>query len=395
MSLPLNLLDIILIVVFLAYLVTGVVRGFFRSLGTVLGFLAGAATAYWAAPFVAAAVESPWRVVLTVLTVLVLLALGQYIGGLAGNTLADLTERTGLGVLDRIGGGVLNVAVTSLVIGLLGALVGQLGLPALSQQVAGSRVLRTLESLTPEPVRKTVTEARIAITGSQSIRQLDELLFPAQAAPTHDSAGSQAVQDAGQSVMQVYGTADECSQNQTGSGFVAAPEMVVTNAHVLAGVSEPMVQSRDGRAYPAAVVQYDAASDLAVLHAPGLPDPALPLSSKISTGEEVTFAGYPLGGPFTSRAATIQGQAVAPVQNVTTGEVQTRSIIQIAGNVEQGNSGGPLIDQNGSVVGVIFAKAVEGKAGYAIPVARVQEILDATGGSVQPVDTGQCSQAAA
>ena len=96
------------------------------------------------------------------------------------------------------------------------------------------------------------------------------------------------------------------------------------------------------------------------------------------------------GGPYTLRPATIQGEAVAPVQNVTTGETQTRSIIQIAGNVEQGNSGGPLLDADGQVVGVVFAKAVGGEAGYAIPVDRVTEILASAGDSTAPVSTGQC-----
>ena len=110
----------------------------------------------------------------------------------------------------------------------------------------------------------------------------------------------------------------------------------------------------------------------------------------MTPGEAVSFAGYPLGGPYTLRPATVQGEAVAPVQNVTTGETQTRSIIQIAGKVEQGNSGGPLLNASGHVLGVVFAKAVQGEAGYVIPVDRVQEALTAAGDSTQTVATGQC-----
>ena len=391
MNLALNLLDIILVMVLVGYLIAGLSRGFFRSLASLAGFVLGAVAAFWAGPWISAQVGSELRIPFVLVTVLGLLALGQLLGGIVGNFLARLTEKTGLGILDRLGGGVLNVVVAAIVLALLGSLVGQLGIPSLSQQVAGSSVLRTIEKYTPEPVREAMTHTRDTVSGSQGIRQLDSLLFPVEEAPEPEqTSDSSAVEAAGQSVVQVYGTADQCAQNQTGSGFVAASGLVVTNAHVVAGVDQPVVQTRDGRVYPAQAVQYDDAADLAVLYAPDLPEAPLPLSNAVERGQQVSFAGYPLGGPYTVRPATIQGQAVAPVQNVTTGETLSRSIIQIAGRVEQGNSGGPMLDANGNVVGVIFAKAVEGEAGYAIPMEQVTNILEATGGSTAPASTGTC-----
>lgn len=391
MNLGLNLLDIILVLVLVGYLIAGLSRGFFRSLASLVGFVLGAVAAFWAGPWTSSQVGSELRIPFVLVTVLGLLVLGQILGGIVGNYLARLTEKTGLGVLDRIGGGALNVAVAAIVLALLGSLVGQLGMPQLSQQVAGSSVLRTIEKYTPEPVREAMTETRDAVSGSQGIRQLDSLLFPVEDAPEPEqTSDSNAVETAGQSVVQVYGTADQCAQNQTGSGFVAASGLVVTNAHVVAGVDQPVVQTRDGRVYQAHAVQYDDASDLAVLYAPDLPEAPLSLSNSVERGQQVSFAGYPLGGPYTARPATIQGEAFAPVQNVTTGDTLSRSIIQIAGRVEQGNSGGPLLDANGHVVGVIFAKAVEGEAGYAIPMEQVSNILEAAAGSTAPISTGEC-----
>lgn len=391
MNLGLNLLDIILVLVLVGYLIAGLSRGFFRSLASLVGFVLGAVAAFWAGPWTSSQVGSELRIPFVLVTVLGLLVLGQILGGIVGNYLARLTEKTGLGVLDRIGGGALNVAVAAIVLALLGSLVGQLGMPQLSQQVAGSSVLRTIEKYTPEPVREAMIETRDAVSGSQGIRQLDSLLFPVEDAPEPEqTSDSNAVEAAGQSVVQVYGTADQCAQNQTGSGFVAASGLVVTNAHVVAGVDQPVVQTRDGRVYQAHAVQYDDASDLAVLYAPDLPEAPLSLSNSVERGQQVSFAGYPLGGPYTVRPATIQGEAFAPVQNVTTGDTLSRSIIQIAGRVEQGNSGGPLLDANGHVVGVIFAKAVEGEAGYAIPMEQVSNILEAAAGSTAPISTGEC-----
>ncbi len=391
MNLALNLLDIILVMVLVGYLIAGLSRGFFRSLASLVGFVLGAVAAFWAGPWISSQVGSELRIPFVLVTVLGLLVLGQILGGIVGNYLARLTEKTGLGVLDRIGGGALNVAVAAIVLALLGSLVGQLGMPQLSQQVAGSSVLRAIEKYTPEPVREAMTETRDAVSGSQGIRQLDSLLFPVEDAPQPEqTTDSNAVEAAGQSVVQVYGTADQCAQNQTGSGFVAASGLVVTNAHVVAGVDQPVVQTRDGRVYQAHAIQYDDASDLAVLYAPDLPEAPLSLSNTVERGQQVSFAGYPLGGPYTVRPATIQGEAFAPVQNVTTGDTLSRSIIQIAGRVEQGNSGGPLLDANGNVVGVIFAKAVEGEAGYAIPMEQVTDILEAAAGSTAPISTGEC-----
>ncbi|QMS55555.1 MarP family serine protease [Kocuria varians] len=391
MSLSLNLLDVLLVLVLIAYVVAGFRRGFFRSFAALLGLVLGAVLAFWAGPVVAAYVSEQWQIPTVLLTVLLSLVLGEFLGSNLGGVLSRALEKSGVGVLDRVGGAALNVVVAALLMSLLGSLVGQMGIPALSQQVASSQVLRGIERLTPDAVRHGMTQTRNAISGAQGIRQLDELLFPTQAAPDPaDTPDSETVADAGQSVVQVYGTAAQCAQNQTGSGFVAQDGTVVTNAHVVAGVDQPVVQTRDGQVYRAQTVQYDAASDLAVLRVPDLPDTPLPLEDSAVQGETVSFAGYPLGGPYTLRPATVQGEAVAPVQNVTTGETQTRSIIQFAGNVEQGNSGGPLLNDSGHVVGVVFAKAVTDQVGYAIPVARVTEILDAAEQSTQAVSTGQC-----
>lgn len=391
MSLPINALDVLLLVVLVGYLIAGLSRGFFRSLASLVGLVLGALAAFWAGPWVASHVGSEMRIPLVLLTVLVLLALGQYLGGIVGNHLARLTEKTGLGVLDRLGGAILNVAVSAIVLTLLGSLVGQMGLPALSQQVAGSRVLQTIERYTPEPVRNALTQTRNAVSGAQGIRELDSLLFPVQEAPARDrTVSTDAVEQAGRSVVQVYGTADQCSQNQTGSGFVAEPGVVVTNAHVVAGVAQPVVQTQDGRVYPARPVHYDSSADLAVLYAPDLPEASLSLNPTVTRGQNVAFAGYPLGGPYTLRPATVQGEAYAPVQNVTTGLTQTRSIIQIAGRVEQGNSGGPLLDADGRVLGVVFAKALNEEAGYVIPAGQVTTALQDAGDSTAAVATGQC-----
>ncbi|MFI7584919.1 MarP family serine protease [Kocuria sp. M1N1S27] len=386
MSPSFNLLDALLVVVLLGYLFYGFSRGFFNSLFSLAGLVVGGVAAFSTAPWVSAQVDPQYRVGAVLATVVVLLIAGQMLGGLVGRALSAVTERMRLGALNRIAGAALDVAVAALVLSLLGSLVGQLGIPAVSQQVASSAVLRTIDEHTPGPVREAVTEAREAVGGATGMPQLDALLFPAQEAPA-EGADTPALQQAGRSVVQVYGTAAECRQNQTGSGFVTGAGQVVTNAHVVAGVGEPVVQTRDGQVHSADVVHYDPATDLAVLSAPSLPLDALALGEDPASGDPVTFMGYPLGGPFAAGPATVQGTALAPVP----GTGRTMEIIQLAGEVQQGNSGGPLLAQDGSVVGVVFAKALEGQVGYALTLDELRGALDTTAGSTRAVGSGVCA----
>ena len=383
-----NLLDILLVVVLLGYLLYGYSRGFFNSLFSLGGLALGAVAAFSAAPWVSAQVEAQYRVGAVLATVLLLLVGGQMLGAAVGRVLSAVTERMRLGLLNRIAGAVLDVAVAAVVISVLASLVGQLGIPAVSQQVAASAVLRTIDERTPEPVREAMTNARDAVGGATGMRQLDELLFPAQEAPA-EGVDTPALREAGRSVVQVYGTAAECRQNQSGSGFVAAAGQVVTNAHVVAGVEEPVVQTRDGRVHTAAVLHYDPAADLAVLSAPSLALPELPLGEDPQAGDTVAFMGYPLGGPFAAEPATVQGTALAPVQGPGE-EAATMEIIQLAGKVQQGNSGGPLVAPDGTVVGVVFAKAVEGQVGYAVTLGQLRGALRAAEGRTGAVVPGTC-----
>ncbi|ALU40800.1 peptidase S1 [Kocuria flava] len=388
MSPTLNLLDVLLAVVLLGYLVFGFRRGFFNSLGSLAGFVVGAVAAFTTAPWVSAQVDPQYRVGAVLAAVLVLLVLGQVLGGLVGRALSAVTERMRLGPLNRVAGALLDVSVAALVLSLLASFVAQLGIPSVSQQIASSAVLRAIDEHTPGPVRSAVTEAREAVDGATGIRELDALLFPAQEAP-EQSADGPALQEAGRSVVQVYGTAVECRQNQTGSGFPTAPGQVVTNAHVVAGVQEPVVQTRDGTVHTASVVHYDPAADLAVLSVPTLDVRPLPLGQDPAPGDLVAFMGYPLGGPFSAGSATVQGTALAPLQDGAGGG--TMEIIQVAGHVQQGNSGGPLVAQDGTVAGVVFAKALEGQVGYALTLGELRAALDAAAGRTQAVVPGTCA----
>ncbi|WP_030015229.1 MarP family serine protease [Curtobacterium sp. S6] len=387
----LTVLDWILILVLLAYLLGGYARGFFLTLGAVVGFIAGAVAAFYVTPFLVERVDGGWKIAVAVASIVVLILVGQALGIALGRPLRRITERTGLGVLDRIGGALLNLVTCALVIVVLSFSVTQFGVPAISTTVGNSKVITALEGITPEPVQRGIAQARAAALQQSGIPRLSEQLFPEQAAPTIDAPQTDGLDAAMASVVKINGAADACAQNQSGSGFVAANDHIVTNAHVVAGVTNPIVQTRGGQTVQAKVVAFNPEKDLAVLDAPDLSAQPLDLGENGKAGDTATIMGYDLGGPFMSRPASIQGlqYTTTKTQNGVTNS--PREMYQLAANVQEGNSGGPLLNGQGQVIGVIFAKATQGETGYALSMTELHPTLDAATTSTEPVGTGQCT----
>ena len=297
-----------------------------------------------------------------------------------------------LRAVDRLVGGAVNLVVSALVMSMLAFSISALGVPFVSQQLAESRVIRYIDGLTPVPVKATLAQLRSTVIGD-GIPTLIEGLGQGQQVPVPNaSTDTPALNRAAGSVLKIAGTAFQCGQNQTGTGFVGLPGRVVTNAHVVAGVSQPVVEVPDGGAMPGRVVYFDARRDLAVLAVDGLPSEPLAAESGPSHGSAAAFAGYPHGGPFKSKPATVQDIASVLVPDIYGENPAPEDIYRLAGDVQPGNSGGPLLTMDGQVAGVIFAKATsDAEMGFAIPWMTCPGGLAGSGLSA-PVSSGQCIQ---
>ena len=384
----LTVLDWILLVVLLLYLVGGYARGFFMTLGSVIGFAAGAVAAFYLTPMLVEMVSGWWRLLVAVISILVLIAVGQVLGAMIARPFRRLSDRTGLGVIERIAGAILNVLACALVIVILSFSAGQLGVASITMAINNSRVISTLESWTPAGVQQAIAQARAAVLAQSGIPEVSERLFPEQQAPS-ETVRNDALTAASDSVLRINGTAEACRQNQSGSGFVAAEGLVVTNAHVVAGVDEPLVESPGGKTYRGEVVYIDPDTDLAVISAPDLPAAPLQTGGYAADGDLTTFMGYPLGGPFKSSSATVQGLGYTSTVSEEGQPSAPREVYQLAADVQQGNSGGPLLDQDGRVIG---AKASGGETGYALSLTELDPVLDQLGGLTAPVSTGACTR---
>jgi len=382
----------VLVVALLSYLIHGLRNGFLVTLGGIAGFAAGAVAAFVSVPIVSGLVEdSGWRLTAIVATAVLLMIVGNGLGTMIGRRIRSVVPFSPLRAADRLVGGGVNVVVSALVMSMLAFSIGALGVPFVSQQLAESKVIRFIDGVTPMPVKASMAQLRSAVIGEGIPTLLDGFGQSQPIAVPDTSTDTPALNKAAASVLKIAGTAYQCGQNQTGTGFVVAPGRVVTNAHVVAGVDEPVVETPGGRALPGRVVYFDAQHDLAVVAVDGLRSEPLALAADLPSGSAAAFAGYPHGGPFQSKPATVQDIATVLVPDIYGKNASPEDVYRLAGDVQPGNSGGPLLTMDGQVAGVVFAKATtESSLGFAITMNDLSPVAAQAPGLGSAVSSGQC-----
>ncbi len=389
------LFDITLVGILVSYAIYGYRNGFVSSAGGFLGLLVGAVIAFFLVPVIANWVpDSGWRIV-----VILIVGVGLMIGGhSAGVALATIVSRSmkqrALRVIDRVLGALLNLIATALVLSLLGSSVAAFGIPVLSRTVAGSLVLRVISAMTPDPVEAFMAEVRSTLVqdGLPVITQALGGVVNPPTLPNFDT-GSPALNAAAQSVVRITGTAPACGQSQAGSGFIVADDRVVTNAHVVAGVREPVVETPGGQVIGGTIVYFDPIDDLAVIAVPGLSSPPLVLTTTVGDGTDGVIDGYPFGGPFVTAAAEVLSVDTARVADIYNNTQNDREVYTLATTVNAGDSGGPFLTLDGTVAGVVFARAANTEnVGYAMTMAELNPVADQAAGLTAPVDSGTCSR---
>ncbi len=386
-----TIVDILLILLLVSYLASGFRSGLIGSLSSIVGLIAGGIAAYFLVPLVGSWVPAAeWRTVATLATAGVLLVGGLSLGGSIGRALRPRGARTKLRLADRLLGGAAAVVASALVVSMLAFSIGGLGVPLLSPAIASSGVIRSIDSLTPDPLKSFLAQLRSVVVSEGLPRVVEAFNGPAPTIPAV-AADSDALLSARQSVMKITGTAYACGQNQSGSGFVIAQDRVLTNAHVVAGVTEPMVVTPGGNARPGQVVYFDPVVDLAVIAVTGLTAPALELGPNLAPGSRAVSDGYPYGGPFESGPAEVVAVAPALVADIYGKEPAQRQIYTLAADVQHGESGGPLLSEAGEVAGVIFAKStVTSNVGYALAMEEVDPVAAQAAALAAPVSSGDC-----
>ena len=398
---PGDLLDLILIVLAAAFAVAGYRQGFIIGVLSFVGFLGGVAIGAVFAPKISQAVASSlsWQAFIAILVVFAAAVIGMVIASSLGVALRSRVRGRSATVVDSLGGAVVNVVAVMLVAWLIGSFVAYSPFPAISSEVNNSLVLKTVDKLVPRGALTLPSFRPLhSLLASGPYTQVFSALGAESAltlgAPDPAVLNSAGLQRAKYSIVKVQGVAPSCSKQINGSGFVISPQHILTNAHVVAGVTEgPYVSTlrHPHHQLLARVVLYDPNRDLAVLYVPGLGAPALQFNFQASYGQSAIVAGYPYTDPFTVDPARIATAESAVGPNIYQTAQVKRQIYPIRAEVRPGNSGGPLLSPGGKVYGVVFAAAVSIKeTGYALTASEVA--TDAIHGqqAIRPVSTEQC-----
>ena len=388
-----NWLDVVICVVLLTVFIFGLRRGFLLTLGDMLGLVLGAVAAFFAIPWVSTFAANPWwRVGLMIAATVVLLALGQALGRAIATKIRRVMNVDFIRAADRLAGGVLSVFISAAIIGALAFTTSSMGMPGLSLQIGQSKMIAAIRSATPDAVTQAISNARSTLVAETIPEFLEPFAPPVPPAEEADWQASEAQLAAAASTAKVSGTAVECGVNLTGSGFVAAPGLVMTNAHVVAGLSSATVEVGKDEVHRGRVVYFDTDKDIALLRVEDLQAPSLPLASTpLGRGDNAAFIGYPAGGPQQVRGAVVASRATVSIADIYGEDPGSMSVYQLTANVAQGNSGGPLVDEQGEVAGLVFAKSrSDDSVGFALSLSEIQTALRAGAQRTEPLNTGMC-----
>jgi S1-C subfamily serine protease len=393
-------LDLVLIALAAAFAVAGYRQGFIIGMLSFVGFTGGAILGIYLAPGIAMAITSKQNLqaVLAVVGVFAAAVIGMLITSALGVLIRSHVRSGPSTLLDSIGGAAVNVVAILVLAWLIGSLIAYAPpFPAFAKQVNNSMLLRTVDRLIPQSAHPEFKALRRLLSTQPYVQVFGALgAETALNVPRLDPAivHSRGLIRDRNSVVKIEGLAPICSRTIEGTGFVISRDHVVTNAHVVAGVTNgPEVYTRNGSGgHPARVVLFDPESDIAVLYVPALNLKPLRFAGQAQFGASAVVAGYPLDASFTVTPARVGRPEYASGPDIYNTTRVVRNIYPIRAVVKPGNSGGPLIaPRTGLVYGMVFAAAVAvPKTGYALTATQLTRDIHRGETSTKAAPTGAC-----
>ncbi|KUP96469.1 MarP family serine protease [Thermobifida cellulosilytica] len=391
------MLDAILVVLIVVFAISGYRQGFIVGALSFVGFIGGGVlAALGAPPLIQAFVPNPTQQALVAIAMVFLAAaMGQFLTSYLGALIRNKVTWDSARVTDALGGALVSVLSVLLVSWLIGSAVANSAIPLVATQVQNSRILQAVDRVMPDVAQTWFSTFRRIVDQSAFPQVFSGLgtSEPAEVAePDPAVLNTEELRQASESVVKVLGTAPSCQRRVEGTGFVYAPERVMTNAHVVAGVEEDLrIVTRDGTQYPATVVLYDPQQDLAVLWVPGLDLEPLEFEMQANKGDDAVVAGFPRDNGFTVVPARIRAEQTARGPDFYHSQQVSREIYQVRAVIQPGNSGGPLLSPKGTVYGVVFAAATnDEETGYVLTAQEVAANAEAGVHATDPVSTQEC-----
>ena len=387
------IIDIAIIIFAISALYRGREIGFVRQLFSTVGFFGGLFLGAWLQHYTVQWVSGETaRSLITLTTTLgcamVFLAIGEYVG-------IKLKHRVvfrRINVLDNGFGGLLSVVSLLLTVWLLAAVIGSVPVNGIQSQLKNSKIVSALNRALPSAPDVISNLGRLVdpngfpqvfIGGEPAPNKQVDLpsLGEMQAAVNKDRA----------SVVKIEGQG--CGGVVEGTGFVVGSNLVATNAHVVAGIHHPYVEDGNGT-HSSSVMWFDPNLDFAVLRVSNLAGHSLVVADKkVDVGTPAAVLGYPGGGDFTAGPAAVSNQFSASGRDIYNQGNTLRDVYELQATIRPGNSGGPLINKDGTVIGVVFAESTDyTHTGYALTSDQVKDEINQAASQSQPVGTGRCAE---
>lgn len=394
--------DLVVVALALVAAVSGWRHGMAVAILSFVGVLGGAIIGVRLAPVLAAGIESPnTQIIVSIVVVVLLVALGETTGVFFGRRIRDRITGEGSLRVDSTLGSVLQAITVVIAAWLVALPLASASFPGLASGVKDSQVLGVVDSVMPAAARALPAELGDLLdnSGFPTIFRspFDGPPIEEIGPPDPTLASSPAVEQVRDSVLKVRGRAPSCQRALEGTGFVIGPGLVMTNAHVVAGTDDVGVEVLDGNGdideLGGEVVLYDPAVDIAVLSIPDLDAPTLAFRpAPAQAGEDAIVLGYPLDGPFTASAAKVRQRITLQGPDIyDDGEVD-RDVYTVRAVVRSGNSGGPMIDRDGQVVGVVFGAALDdSETGFVLTNEQVAASVNPQAQLDAEVGTGACA----
>lgn len=389
-----NWLDLFIVLFLIAACIRGTEVGFVRQFFSTVGFFVGLFFGAWLNAHVASTVGSPGsRALLALFLILMFaisfMAIGEYVGLRIKFLLreAKITNK-----LDKIFGALLAIVTLLAAVWLGAAIFRNIPDSGWQRQIRNSRIVTLLDNNLPSAPGVLTKLGHIidpnnfpqVFTGLEPTLKTD--------APLPDMGElNPAVQAARPSAVKIEG--EGCDSVVEGSGFVAAENIVITNAHVVAGVRQPFVLDQRGK-HGANVLLFNPDLDIAILRTENLAGKPLPIEAQeTASGTPAAVLGYPSGGGFTATPGVVLETFNARGRNIYNQGETMREVYSVKTDIEHGNSGGPMINKEGEVIGVIFAKSVNyNHVGYALTMQQVVDQLEAAKNQTKSVSTSSCAE---
>lgn len=389
------IVDVLVIGVVLLAVASGWRQGAFASVLSAVGIVAGFIIGIAIAPLVMGWTDAVALRFLLALGVVALFAgIGNLIGASLGGQLRDNMRWRSSQTADSLIGAVFQLLAALVVVWLIaGPLATGLGNPV-AGGIRHSTVLRGVDAVMPDAISHLPARISAMLTESGLPPLVSPFQQDAQAtveAPNYTVNNPELIEALRPSVIHVMGDAEECRRRLMGSGFVAEEDYVLTNAHVVAGTDAVVLDTSRGL-IDASVVFFDPDADIAVLHAPDLGLPPLQWAdSPANIGDDAVVMGYPESGPFEAAPARVSGRIMIAGPDIYASGRVEREAYTVRGSIREGNSGGPLINTDGAVLGMVFGASVDNTdTGYAITAKEIKERVGDLTALTQPVGTERC-----